>query len=182
MRNTPIRKIIKPFLISLIVLVLGLLALTALIEKNYVVEKNIEIKAPSNQVMSLLEDFSQWQKWSPWHEVEPHALYQFDGPMGQLGSSLQWDGKIIGKGSLTLIAKTPTGLTIRMQMIKPRPYTVEGEFLIETLSSERTRVSWKMSGELRYPLGRIFSSEIKEMMSRDMERGLHHLQKTAQKP
>lgn len=63
-------KIIKYFVLTLIVLFLAFLGITATLPKEYFVERSIEINAPQQIVFSQVVDFEAWQKWNPWNDMD----------------------------------------------------------------------------------------------------------------
>ena len=75
---------------------LVLVAVGALLPATAHVERNIHIDAPQASVFALVNDFRQINKWSPWVDTDPNALYTISGPPRGVGATMTWDGQIVG--------------------------------------------------------------------------------------
>ena len=175
-------KIIKAFIVSFVSLIVLILIAAVFFPKTYEVSRSIEIKAPTRKIFPLVADFSKWNQWSPWFEVEPSAQFIQEGTSGKTGSTFEWNGKIIGKGRMTLTEiQDLHKLTMHLKFEKPRGMESNSEFLFES-KTETTLVTWTDRGNLSYPMGRIFKKYINQMIGRDFEQGLTKLKASAEKP
>jgi hypothetical protein len=174
-KRTSMKKILKPFLVSFLSLVLILLFGALGMPKDYVLEQSIEIKSSPIAIRALLSDFSKWSQWSPWYKSEPSAEFLIEGPLGEIGSGMKWKGRIIGQGQMNLNQLTENNINIDMQFEKPRKFQTQINFIFREKELEMTTVTWKSSGKLNYPFDRLFGSALKSMISKDMEKGLFEL-------
>lgn len=85
----------------------------------YHVERSILIKAPTDKVKSILQDFQQWPAWSPWLITEPDAKLDFSAEQSVTGSSYSWEGDLVGKGSMTNTAISDTKISMQLKFITP---------------------------------------------------------------
>lgn len=138
------------------------------------VERSILIDAPLDPVRELVRDFRHWPRWSPWLVMEPEARLDFPPD----GKSYTWDGRVIGKGCISLDVELPDRLTHTVLFIKPfRSSAVTGFEFAE--SGSGTIVKWSMRGKLPF-----FLFFMKRMMSAwigsDYDRGLLMLKDLAE--
>lgn len=175
-------KIIKAFLLSFVALNIITLIAAFFFPKEYTVTQSLEIQAPIEKVFPLVADFSKWKEWSPWYQVEPIAHYDQVGTMASINSQLKWDGRIIGKGAMTLSKiENFKKIVMNLKFEKPRKMESVSEFTFEP-KGQSTLVTWTDQGSLSYPIGRIFKKYIVAMLGKDFEQGLTNLQTRAQKP
>src|SRR5262245_11279220 len=94
---------------------LGVFAVVALLlvviaarTANFRVERSAVIDAPSKVVFALLNDFHQWDKWSPYERRDPDMKRTYDGPPAGPGSVYSWAGNAqIGEGRMTITESKP---------------------------------------------------------------------------
>lgn len=153
-----------------------------LMPDHFNVTRSLEMNAPNNKIFPLVADFSRWNEWSPWYVSEPNAEYAQIGTMGQTGSSFQWSGKIIGKGSMDLLeVHEPDLVRIKMFFKAPRKMELNSEITFKT-EATKTIVTWSNDGKLSYPMGRLFGRFTNEMIGNDLEKGLEKIKTAVEKP
>ena len=102
--------------------------------------------------------------------------------MSYIDSQLKWDGRIIGKGTMTLSQiENLKKIVMNLKFEKPRKMESVSEFAFEP-KGQSTLVTWTDKGSLSYPIGRIFKKYIVSMLGKDFEQGLAKLQTRSQKP
>jgi len=180
MKNTPLKKIIKPFIICFLTLIGVLLIIAANMSKTYEIERRIEIQSTPSELASMVGDFSRWNEWSPWYEMEPTAQFSFEGEMEKPGSSIKWQGKAIGTGQIKLTAKSESNIIMDLTIEKPRAYTSQLRWKFKPMSTNQVQVVWEAKGDLDYPFGRLFRSAMQEMIGKDMSQGLQKLKSTVE--
>jgi len=84
------------FLLLLVIIVIGLT-----LPQNYSVNKKIEIDANTNTIKSLLTDFNQWHKWSPWKQVDSSIEFTVSEPSMGVGAHQSWQSSW-GYGEMTI--------------------------------------------------------------------------------
>ena len=166
-----VRKILKAFAVSFVALLLICLIIALFKPKTYEVSRSQEIQAPISKVYSQMVDLSRWKEWSPWYKIEPTAAFTFQGNPEQIGSSLAWDGKIIGVGRMTITEVTDKKAVFAVDIVKPRKLQSTSIFTFESIQNG-TKVTWSDRGNLSYPIGRLFKQNIEAMLGRDFEDGL----------
>ncbi len=75
----------------------------AVSEGNYNIKRSRVIKAPVEVVFENVNDFKNWENWSPWFEMDPTIVTSYPDTTSGVGSSYSWKGKD-GSGSMKNIS------------------------------------------------------------------------------
>lgn len=140
------------------------------------------IEAPPERVWTLIENFKNWQDWSPWEGLDPELNREYSGPETGVGSNYHWNGnRKVGEGNMKIAAaQPPNRLEVELTFIKP--WKAENITTLELTDRDGgTDVTWKMSGEQSFGqrlMGKIFNME--KLVGRDFEKGLAQLKHTAE--
>lgn len=165
--------------LALVVIVVGLLVVVAIQPSSYRVERTTTMAAPPEAVFEQVNDFRNWQKWSPWANLDPNAEAIFEGPDSGEGAVFRWKGNDeVGEGSMTILESDPNKLVrIRLEFIKPFEDTSTTEF---TLAPEgnQTRVAWSMYGENNF-VGKAFCllMDMDKMIGEKYDEGFANMKK-----
>ena len=146
---------------------------------KYHVERRTLIDAPLSKVQPLVENFNEWNKWSPWTIAEPDCPIWITGEPGQQGHQMQWDGQVIGSGRNTLKSSDAHSLHYNLEFFKPWKSKAEVSFLFEERNGQ-TNVIWSMDSSMPFFL--FFMIKVmKNWIGMDYERGLRMLKEIAEK-
>ncbi len=163
----------------------GLIALflivAAILPASYRVERAIEINRPAEVIYELVVNLPNWPKWDPFTEQEPTAKYAYTGVEGTVGSSWMWEGKEkIGTGRLT-IEEVVANQSVRskLEFIAPQAMLAQDLWNL-TPTDNGTKVTWAVTGELDYPVGRVFGIFMEGMLGPTFERGLANLKRVSE--
>jgi len=139
----------------------------------YCVERSIIIDAPLTSIRDSLTNFRQWPAWSPWLIMEPEAQLTFNEKQGQIGAAYEWQGKLVGAGSMELVGIEEQRLEMDLQFIKPFKSTARVSFDLHPEDGS-TQVTWRMDSHLPFFLFWMIKN-IKAYIGMDYERGLRML-------
>lgn len=148
--------------------IIGLLTAVALLmSPEFKVEQSIVIQASPEAIHPYVNDLKQWQKWSPWQELEPDTVTRYGDLTQGVGASQSWQGKG-GSGHLHITASS-VGNGIAYDVFFGDD-TVPSISAIEykIIDSNSTRVSWSFSGEVDMPVLGGFYALLIRSMSNDM--------------
>lgn len=173
----------KKIALIVIVVVAGILLYATTRPDTFRIERSAMVQAPPEKVFALLNDFKNWDSWSPWEKKDPAMKRTMGATSSGQGAHYAWDGnKDVGQGSMTITESVPPSrLVINLDFIKP----FEGHNKVEfTLVKEGngTKVIWAMHGPVPYVskiLHMIF--DIDKMVGSDFEAGLANLKALAEK-
>lgn len=169
-------KALKIIGIVLLMIVALFLIIPLFMASSYSVERSTVIDRPVGEVFPQVADFNNWIEWNPWSEMEPAARNVIVGAPMTEGSSWRWEGKVIGAGTLTIVKLEPNRLIESDLVFKaPMQSTADDSWQFETTADGGTKVTWKNSGGLDYPVGRWFGSMVEDQLGGQFERGLANL-------
>jgi hypothetical protein len=173
---------IKKFLLGLAVLI-ALFFLTASFQPNqFVFTRMTLVDAPPKVCFALVDNFHNWEKWSPWAKMDPGMQTAYDGPISGLGAVYGWQGNgKVGSGKMTVIKSMPPSLIdISLEFLKPMKTTNLTEFTFVP-EGKSTKVTWTMSGSLNL-IGKSFHLIVSmdKMVGPDFEKGLAQLKAEAE--
>lgn len=139
---------LKKILIGLVIVIGAFAAYVAMQPSDYRIERSATIDASPGQVFAQVNDFHNWQKWSPWADLDPDARAEFQGPDSGEGAKFSWDGNSeVGKGSMTVVGSKPDErIDIRLDFIEPMAGTSDVRFTFRP-NGGKTDVTWTMSGQ-----------------------------------
>lgn len=141
----------KKILIAFIVLVaiIGVLAVVVAMQPSeFRITRSAAIAAPPAAVFAQINDFHNWDAWSPWAKLDPAAKNSFEGPAAGKGAIFKWVGNSeVGEGSMTITESQPNDLIrIKLDFIKPFEDTSTAEFTFMP-EGKQTVVTWTMFGQ-----------------------------------
>jgi hypothetical protein len=169
--------ILKRALIGFAVIVALLAAVVAMQPADYRVTRSATLTAPPRDVFAQVNDFHNWEAWSPWAKLDPHAKATFEGPASGNGAKFAWSGNDkIGEGRQTIIESRPDEL-IRIKLEFERPFkdTCTSEFAFKP-EDDKTVVTWSMLGHKNF-IGKAVClfMDMDKMLGGDFEKGLANM-------
>ena len=173
---------LKRILLAAAVLVAGFCVYVAMLPPAFRIERSTIVVAPAAAAFAEVNDFHNWQEWSPWAKLDPDAKATFEGPASGEGAVFRWAGNAeVGEGSMTLLESKPDDhIRIRVDFVKPFAGTNTTDFTFKA-DGPRTVVNWAMSGEQGF-LQRaicVFMNPDK-MVGEQFEKGLANLKQRAE--
>jgi len=173
------KSILTKIALALVVIVVGLLIVVAVQPNSYRIERSTTMAVPPEAVFEQVNDFHNWQQWSPWAKLDPNAQAIFEGPESGKGAIFRWIGnEEVGEGSMTILESDPGKLVrIRLDFVKPFEDTGTTEFTLAP-EGDQTRVTWSMYGENNF-VGKAFCllMDMDKMIGEKYDEGLASLKK-----
>ena len=144
--------VLKKLLKLVGVLVVLLVVVGLFLPSSSHVERSINIDASAEKVFSYLNDFKQFNRWSPWYGIDPNTQYTHSGPESGKGSKMSWvsDHREVGSGSQEIIASEPNSRVQTALDFGPQG-NAEAEFRIKE-SAGQSEVTWSFSTDFGYNL------------------------------
>jgi uncharacterized protein YndB with AHSA1/START domain len=142
-----------------IVLVVGLLLVNVigmfLPSKRYL-ERSITIHTPPSVVFEEVNSLKKWEKWSPWRDMDPHAVTKYEGPEAGIGCAMSWDSqnRKVGKGTQRIVVSEPSQRIVMNLDFADWDGTITAGWEFEEQAEGETRVTWSNSSDNK---GEIFS-------------------------
>lgn len=168
-------------LLVILLIIIALLAYAATRPSSFRIERNASIKATPGKIGSLLEDFREWRKWSPWEELDPNLKRDYSGADKGVGAVYAWEGNNkAGQGRMEILEASPRSVRIKLDFLKPFRASNTAEFTL-TPAGDHTTVNWAMYGAQPFmvKLMSIFM-DMEKMVGPDFERGLANMKRAAE--
>ncbi|MDJ0701463.1 MAG: SRPBCC family protein [Woeseiaceae bacterium] len=175
-------KFVKVALGIIVLLVVAFLIGGLLLPSEQYVERSAVVAADQSEVFSLVSDYRQFNRWSPWAARDPDTKYEYTGPATGVGSAMSWrsEDPNVGNGMQEIVEIQPD------TMVKSK-LTFEGfdapsyaTFTLEPIDTG-TRVTWSFDANLDTMLGRYMGLMMDKWVGADYEQGLARLKELAEK-
>ncbi|MDH3637817.1 MAG: SRPBCC family protein [Gammaproteobacteria bacterium] len=174
-------KIVKRLLVVLSVLAILIIAIGVFLPDRAHVERSIIIAASPDKVFPFINNFREFNKWSPWFARDPAMKIVFEGPETGVGSKMSWRSQHaeIGAGSQELITSEPNS-RVRTHLDFGRQGTATAEFKL-IAQGDATQVTWGFDAEFGWDLIRRYVGLMFDrMIGPDYENGLAKLKSLAE--
>ena len=153
--------------------------------KTMTVERSATINAAPQRVYALIEDLRQWEKWSPWEELDPNMRHTYSGSERGVGAVHEWQGnKKAGEGRMEITeAESPRRVALALTFIKPFKSENTTQFDLTETGGDAvaTNVRWSMNTPQNWMM-RIMDvfMNMDKRIGNDFEKGLAKLATLAQ--
>jgi uncharacterized protein YndB with AHSA1/START domain len=176
------RRLLAKIAIGLLLIIAIFCVIVATRPSHYEVQRSSTIAAPAPVVFEQINDFHNWEGWSPWSKLDPAAKNSFEGPTSGKGAVFKWSGNDkVGEGTMTLIDSQPNQrVKIRIDFVRPFKDTSIAEFTFKP-DGDKTAVTWSMSGEQNF-IGKAVClfMNMDKMLGGDFEKGLAQMKAVAE--
>ena len=137
-----------PILITVAAIIVLFIVIVSMRPNDFRITRSTTINAPPVNVFAQVNDFHNWQPWSPWAKMDPACKNDFEGAPGEVGSQFLWSGNNkVGQGRMTLIETRASELIrIKLEFMKPFKATHTAEFTFQPQGNQTT-VTWSMFGK-----------------------------------
>ena len=115
---------------------------------DFTMTRTAIMKASPSAVFEQVNDFHNWNSWSPWAKMDPNAKNTLAGPDSGIGAKFGWDGNSkVGAGSMEITESKPNELIVmRLEFIRPFKGVNTTRFTF-TPESDQTLMTWTMTGK-----------------------------------
>ena len=174
---------IRTVAVIIALLVAAILIYAATRPDAFRIERSTSIKAPPEKVFALINDFHQWEAWSPWEKIDPEIKRTYRGALSGKGAVYAWSGnKDIGQGRMEIIeSSSPASVVLKLDFITPfeAHNTVEFTLVAQGNSTTVTQAMYGPSPFISKLMGLFFSME--KMVGEKYEEGLANLKLIAER-
>src|SRR3954449_8045137 len=147
----------------------------------FTVTRSRTMSASPSAVFAQLNNFHNWEAWSPWAKIDPNAKSTFDGPTSGEGAKFAWDGnKDVGAGNMTITESIPNDhVRIRLEFVRPFAGVNDTLFTIKPVG-DKTNLTWTMSGRNNFITKAIsLFMDCDKMVGPQFEKGLASMEAAA---
>lgn len=169
-------------LIGIAALILLLVVVVSLRPAAFKITRTATMAAPPTAVFAQVNDFHNWEGWSPWAKIDPAMTQTYDGAAAGVGAGYAWKGNgKAGQGRMTITDSVPAELIrITLEFVKPMKATNLTVFAFAP-EGDGTRVTWTMTGTNGF-VGKLFwlLLNLDKMVGKDFEKGLASMKAVAE--
>ncbi|MBI2826830.1 MAG: SRPBCC family protein [Planctomycetia bacterium] len=169
-----LKKILIIAAATIAVIVIAFVAVVAMQPADFKIERTAGMSAPPAEVFAQVNDFHNWDAWSPWAKLDPAAKNTFEGSPEGEGAIFRWSGnEDVGEGKMTILESRPSELVkIKLEFIRPFENTATAQFAFQP-EGDQTKVTWSMFGKNGF-LAKAFClfMDMDKTVGKDFEKGL----------
>lgn len=140
-----------------------------------------EIALEPARIFPMVASYSDRAAWDPWVETDSTARVTVESKPGYVGSTYQWDGMLIGKGTMEVLSVEENSHIESSLMFEgmKTPSKVTWDF---NPSGGGTRVVWSYSQDAGYPFQRLGMVLGKIFLKKSFDHGLSNLKTLLENP
>jgi len=171
-------KIFKKILAIVLILLAIFIVISLFLPSDIKVERSLIINAPAYIVFQQVNNFKNWEKWSPWFKMDTIMEKKYSGSESGNGSKINWhsNNKNVGSGSMIITnSYEPDSILIDMNFMQNGIAKTKFCFKNEIAG---TKIIWTMNSYIaQNPISKYFGLFIDKMLGADIEDGLASLKK-----
>jgi Polyketide cyclase / dehydrase and lipid transport len=171
-------------LIIVIVIIAIPLILAFFLDNEYVIERNIVIDRPKEDVFNFVKFVKNAEYFNKWVMMDPQMKKEYKGTDGSAGFIYSWDSnnKNVGKGEQEITKISDRRIDYEIRFRKPMEGIAEAYLATEPVSSGQTKVTWVFKGKRSYAMKIMhLLLNLKKMLGRDLATGLSTLKSVLEK-
>jgi len=157
------------------IIIIGCCIYIAIQPNAYDIQRTRTIAAPTAVVFNKVNDFKEWESWSPWIEKDPELKIIYPDLTMGVGGAYSWEGED-GVGRMETLNSSPYDSILQeMQFEDFPPSEVYWKF---ESSKNGTRVTWGMKSETMPFILKFYAlinGGMDKMVGPDFELGLKKL-------
>ncbi|GGM97182.1 polyketide cyclase [Terrabacter tumescens] len=150
-------------------------------DKSFHISRETTISARPERIHALLDDFHEWQAWSPWEGLDPAMERTYTGSATGVGAIYAWRGNSkAGEGRMEILESEPLHVAVDLLFAAPMKAHNRVDFTLTPVGDD-TRVEWAMTGPQNVVMrlmSKVWSME--KLVGPDFEKGLAQLKRTAE--
>jgi len=147
-----------------------------LFPRQITLERSVYITKPPQAVFPYVNNFRNFNSWSPWYQLDPDTQYEYSGPDEGVGAKMRWrsENPNVGTGSQTITDSEPYSL-VRTELDFGEQGDATAEFRLQPQGSG-TNITWHFSTDMGGgPIARWMGLLVKRMVAESYQQGLEQL-------
>ncbi|WP_157306608.1 SRPBCC family protein [Chitinophaga tropicalis] len=163
---------------AMAVLIPGLFIVSMFLPATVKVRRTRVIPASPSRLFEQVNVLRNWERWSPWHQVDPTMQLKYNETSSGAGARYTWQSKHrqVGKGSMTITESRPDEfIATDMQFMEQG--AAKASFRFEPVNNG-TLVTWEVAMNMgQRPVRKLMGLMMDKWVGKDFERGLENLEK-----
>ncbi|WNJ21335.1 SRPBCC family protein [Pontibacter sp. G13] len=168
-------------IVLVVVVIYGIMALVIPTEKT--VSRTAELNAPIRVVFEQVNTMSNWEKWSPWHQIDPNMKIEYANIPSGPGAAYSWESEDpnVGHGSLKIDESIPNESIHTTLHFEGQSSDGHGTWKFVEKGPDRTEVTWAMAMTFtKKPSDLMFAAMADMILGGTFEDGLENLEEVSQ--
>lgn len=165
------------------VLVVLLLLLALLVKNEFLLQKEVTINKPRQEVFDYLKLIKNQEKYSVWVMKDPNIKIVYTGVDGTVGFTSSWESndKNVGAGEQE-IKKITEGESMQVEIRFKKPFEGTNQALttVTALGPNQTKVVSQFSGTSKFPMN-IMNLFMEKLVGGDMQTNLQNMKANLEK-
>ena len=165
------------------VLIAVVLVFAAMKPSAFHLQRSITIKAPTEKIFPLVNDFHNWSAWEAQDKGDAGIQRTYSGPAAGVGAMSEWQGSgSTGKGRMLITESVPNSrVSVAVDFVKPFQAHNINVFTLEPVG-DSTKVTWSFEGTNVFVL-KLMSVFVTmdRIMGNHFETGLEKLKAAAER-
>lgn len=153
-----------------------LLIIAAFSRKAYSVERSIVMERSISETYHFMTSIQNQDRYSKWANMDPNMRKIYTGTDRQISFISRWesDEKNVGVGEQEIVGLEENKLMrTELRFEKPFKAVADVYFTFESFDDDQTKVTWKMSSKMPYPMNiMLVFMNMEKMLGDDFEVGL----------
>ncbi|MEX1188342.1 MAG: SRPBCC family protein [Bacteroidia bacterium] len=167
-------KLLKTIGLSILGLLILLVIIGFFLPSTSIVERSMVINASPAIVFDQVNTVQNWEKWSPWKEMDPEMVNTYGDQPSGTGAYYTWIGPKAGEGKLTITESEPTKL-IKSDLDFGEMGVAKCDYSFEP-AENGTKMTWKFESELGgNPMSRWMGFIMKGMLEEQFDMGMNKM-------
>lgn len=173
---------VKKISIGLGIFILILVGGSYLLPSKMHVQRTIFVECSQDVVYDLVNNFRNWQSWSPWKEEDSDMVASYTGPESGKGAKQTWKSEKSGNGSMEIIDNSPPDMVRYDVSFTGEENWLQGKFEIKQ-EGNGSNVVWSFYSKepSNNPISRIMSFIYTPMVEKSFEKGLKNIKEVCEK-
>jgi hypothetical protein len=139
------------------------------------VERSINVGVNDTIAYNYIKDFSKFDEWNPWNDIDSTSRTYLDGEMGEVGSLYGWKGKEVGEGNMKIVyLKSYSMIHQKLSFVEPFASIADNDFTVESIG-DSTKVTWIYYGYNKGIIEKWMGLTMDSFIGKDYEKGLAKL-------
>jgi hypothetical protein len=174
---------LKSILLGILVLVIILLVVASIMDKEYSISSEIVIDRPQSEVFDFVKHLKNQEYYSKWVMADPNVQMDYRGVDGTVGFVSAWksDDKNVGVGEqeITRIIEGER-YDVEIRFEKPFKGINQAYTTVEAISDNQSKVTTVFNTSNPFPMN-LMIPMVKKMLKKDMDQNGRNLKRVLEK-
>lgn len=174
-------KTLKKIGITLGIVILVFLLIGLFLPTDFGMQRKVVINAPVETVFEEVNEFRNWEKWSPFSAQDPTMQVSYGAVTNGIGANYSWIGEEAGKGKQFILESVPNKkIETKVEFIDgDAESTGFGHWTFKEVP-EGVEVTWAFSASANSYMEKYFGALIDPFLGDTFEDGLNRLKQVSE--